>query len=276
MRAATARMTGRCDAHRSAESERRTRRIFLGTGLALFAASAAVTVLRSTSMPAMDGMPMPGGASMSMAWMRLPGQNWPAAAASFLGMWLPMMAAMMLPSVLPALWRHHQALLRGDAPHPGRRALLAALGYFAVWLLVGLAMYPLGASLAAITMRLPLPPRAVPLATGAIVLAAGLLQFTAWKARLLACCRAAPGDGMSSSGGATAALRHGLRLGLHCSGCCAGATAVLLAVGAMDLRAMVLVTAAITAERLAPAGTTVMRAVGVVAIATGAILMVRA
>ncbi len=248
----------------------------MGAGLALFAASAAVTVLRCTSMPAMEGMPMPGGETMSMAWMRMPGQSWPAAAASFLGMWLPMMVAMMLPSVLPALWRYHQAMLQTDAPHPARLAMLAGLAYFAVWMLVGLAVYPLGASLAALGMRWPLPPRTLPLATGAVVLLAGLLQFTAWKARLLACCRAVPGHPMPASGDAAGALRHGLRLGLHCSGCCVGATAALLAIGSMDLRAMVLVTAAITAERLVPAGTAVMRAIGVVATVAGMILMMRA
>src|SRR5690349_2165431 len=185
MHAATAGMAKRCGGHRSAESERRARRIFLVAGLALFAASVAVTVLRCTSMPAMEGMPMPGGRTMSMAWMRIPGQSWPAAAASFLGMWLPMMVAMMLPSVFPALWRYHHAMLRTAAPHPARLTMLAGLAYFLVWMLVGLVVYPLGASLAAIGMRWPLPPRTVPLATGAIVLVAGMLQFTAWKARLL-------------------------------------------------------------------------------------------
>jgi predicted metal-binding membrane protein len=34
-----------------------------------------------------------------MAWMRMPGQTWPGAAASFLGMWVVMMVAMMLPSL---------------------------------------------------------------------------------------------------------------------------------------------------------------------------------
>jgi hypothetical protein len=39
-----------------------------------------------------DGeMLMPGGWTMSMAWMRMPGQTWPGAAASFLAMWIVMM-----------------------------------------------------------------------------------------------------------------------------------------------------------------------------------------
>ena len=44
--------------------------------------------------------------------------------------------------------------------------------------------------------------------------------------------------------------RHGLCLGLHCSYCCVGLTAILLVIGVMDLRAMAVVTAAITIERV--------------------------
>ena len=39
-----------------------------------------------------------GCRSMSMPWMRMPDQTWPGVLADFLGMWIPMMAAMMLPS----------------------------------------------------------------------------------------------------------------------------------------------------------------------------------
>jgi predicted metal-binding membrane protein len=69
-----------------------------------------------------------------------------------------------------------------------------------------------------------------------------------------------------------------VRLGLHCSSRCAGLTAILLALGVMDLRAMVVVTAAITLERVvpAPAGERVARGIGLVAMAAGLLLIVRA
>ena len=73
-----------------------------------------------------------------------------------------------------------------------------------------------------------------------------------------------------------AAWRHGLRLGLHCSYSCAGLTAILLVLGVMDLRAMVVVTAAITLERLAPAGERVARAIGAVIVGAGLFLIARA
>jgi predicted metal-binding membrane protein len=72
------------------------------------------------------------------------------------------------------------------------------------------------------------------------------------------------------------AWRHGLRLGLHCSSCCAGLTAILLVVGVMDLRVMTAVTAAITLERLAPAGEHIARAIGAVVVGAGMLLIARA
>ena len=92
-------------------SERRSHNAFLGVSAFLFAASAVATIAWCKSMSAMGEMPMPGGWTMSTAWMRMPGQPWPFFAASFLGMWVVMMVAMMLPS-------HHDAveLLRSCPP----------------------------------------------------------------------------------------------------------------------------------------------------------------
>ena len=78
----------------------RFRASFFGVSALLLAASVAVTIFWSASISAMGEMPMPGDWTMSMAWMRMPGQTWAGAAASFLGMWVVMMVAMMLPSVV--------------------------------------------------------------------------------------------------------------------------------------------------------------------------------
>jgi predicted metal-binding membrane protein len=72
------------------------------------------------------------------------------------------------------------------------------------------------------------------------------------------------------------AWRHGLRLGLHCIHCCAGLMVILLVLGVMDLRAMAVVGAAITIERLAPAGERVARVIGVVFVGAGLLLLARA
>src|SRR3989442_2872303 len=189
-----------------------------------------------------------------MSEMSMSGQTWLGAAASFLVMWVVMMAAMMLPSLTPTLWRYRQAGL-------GRLTALAlvGVGYFAVWTVFGMAAFPLDLALA----------RLVPIAIGVVVLMAGFFQLTAWKAHHLACCREAGRGPVSADAGT--AWRHGLRLGLHCAKCNVGLMTILLGLGVMDLRAMIVVAVAITVERLAPgaAGERVARATGAVVVGAG-------
>jgi predicted metal-binding membrane protein len=213
---------------------------------------------------------------MSMAWMRMPGHTWPATAASFLAIWVVMMAAMMLPSLVAMLWRYRQAVGRTAGMHLAWLTALVGLGYFFVWTVFGAAAFPLGVGLAAAGMQMPELARAVPVAVGVVVLIAGALQFTAWKAHHLACCREAPGRGRALPADAGTAWQLGLRLGLHCSGCCANLMAILLVIGVMDLGAMAVVMAAITVERLAPAGERVARATGAAAVGAGLLLIARA
>ena len=227
-------------------------------------------------MSAMGEMPMPGGWTMSMAWMRMPGQTWPGAAASFVGMWVVMMVAMMLPSLVPMLWRYRRAVGSTGETQLGLLTVLAGVGYFCVWSVFGMAAFPLGVAVATVEMQQPALARGVPIAIGVVVLIAGSLQFTAWKVRHLACCRESPGRGIRLPANAGTAWRHGLRLGLHCTQCCVGLIAILLVIGVMDLLAMTVVAAAITVERLAPAGERVARATGAVVVASGLFLIARA
>ena len=99
-----------------------SRRVFLGVSAIVFAASAAKTIASCASMAAMGEMAMPGGWALSMVWMRMPGQSWSGAAASFVGMWVVMMVAMMLPSLTSMLWRYGQAIgAAGATRFRGRR-----------------------------------------------------------------------------------------------------------------------------------------------------------
>jgi len=251
-------------------------RAFFGVSALLCAGSAAVTIVWGSTMSAMSEMSMPGGWTMSMAWMRLPGQAWPSAATTFLGMWVVMMVAMMLPSLVPILWRYRQAIGRTAETRLGRLTLLVGAGYFFVWTAFGLVAYSLGVALAAVEMQRPALARAVPMAVGVVVTIAGALQFTAWKAHHLACCREMPRRDHRLPADDGVAWRQGLRLGLHCCCCCVGLTSILLVIGIMDLRAMAIVTTAITIERLAPAGQRIARAIGGVVVGSGLFLIVRA
>lgn len=256
---------------RSHGSGRAAGRRFVALAALAFVASAAATAAWCGSMSSMDGMAMPGGWTMSMAWMRMPGRTWLGSAAAFAGMWAVMMVAMMLPSFAPMLWRYREAVEGGGR---GGRIAIVAAAYFLVWMGLGIAVFPLGVGLAEASMRSEAIARAVPFAGGLVVAVAGLLQLTRWKARQLACCRRAP-DGRLADDARTA-WRHGIRLGLHCAACCASLTAILLVLGVMDLRAMATVTVAVSAERLLPAGLRIARAIGVVAVGAGLILAVRA
>lgn len=257
-------------------SERPSQRGFLAVSALLFAASTAVTVVWCASMAAMSAMPMPGGWTMSMAWTRMPGQSWPGAAATFLGMWVVMMVAMMLPSLVPMLCRYRRAVGRTGGTRLGRLTALVGVGYFFVWTVFGMAAFSLGAVVAAVAMKLPALAQAVPVAVGVVVLMSGALQFTAWKARQLTCCRKAHGCGCTLPADAGTAWRHGLRLGLDCGLCCGGLTVILLVLGVMDLRAMSAVTAAITGERLLPNGERAAHAIGAVVVGAGLALIARA
>lgn len=288
-------------AGRDAPQRVASERAFFGVAALLFVASAALTVVGCGAMSGMGEMPMPGGGTMSMMWMRMPRQTWSGAAASFMGMWVVMMVAMMLPALMPMLWRYRQIVAatsggwtgverasggrtdcgracggRTGGAHLGWLTGLVGGGYFFVWGLFGVAAFPAGVALAALEMQQPQLARAVPTVVGVVVLLVGFLQLTAWKARQLFCCREAPGRCHTLSADAGTAWRHGLSLGLQCSRCCGGLMVILLMVGVMDLRAMTVVTAAITVERLAPAGERVARAIGAVVVGSGLLLMARA
>src|SRR5213592_4603535 len=134
----------------------------------------------------------------------------PGAAGSFLCMWVVMTVAMMLPSLVPMLWRYRQAVGGPGETRLGRLTALVGVGYFFVWTLFGMAAFPLGVALAAVEMQQPALARAVPIAVGVVVLMAGALQFTAWKTRHLACCREASASargGVSASYGETSPKR---------------------------------------------------------------------
>jgi predicted metal-binding membrane protein len=186
---------------------------------------------------------------------------------SFLGMWTLMMAAMMLPSLVPTLWRYRQVMGKRDSNHSDGLIALVGAGYFMVWTAVGL--------IALLLMKVPAIEHAGPLAAASVMLIAGALQFSPWKAHHLACCRRAA-CACSSGNEAGKALRYGFRLGLHCSCCCAGSTAILLVGGLMDLRTMAVATVAITAERLAPSSKHAARLIGVLVIAAGLWIVARA
>ncbi len=238
----------------------------------LFIAGTTATVLICLAMAEMGEVPMAGGWSMSTAWTPLCGGSWFAAIGAFLGMWVTMMPAMMLPSLTPALRRVYENAAKAGDALPALFTAVAGLFYFMVWIAFGAVVFIGGATLLEAAMRWPQLARAVPFATGLVILAAGLFQISHWKLALLGHCRQVSSRGV----GLAAAMGQGLRLGLACCASCAGLTALLLVGGVMDLRAMAVVALAISAERLGSACERIAGATGGLMLGAGVVQLTQA
>jgi predicted metal-binding membrane protein len=158
--------------------------------------------------------------------------------------WLLMMAAMMLPSLVPAALAFARA---------GERTVAAfVVGYLAAWTAAGLVAYLLFEAVRSLDLAFLAWDRAGRYVAAGLILAAAAYQLTAAKAGCLQRCRTPLRLAGEERPGAGGGLRGGLRHGLYCVGCCAGLMAALFALGVMSLTWMVAVAVLIAAERLLP------------------------
>jgi predicted metal-binding membrane protein len=189
------------------------------TTLALVAGAAvawAVTVGRMRGMDAGPGTDLGG-----LGW--------------YLGIWVTMTAAMMLPSAAPAA--RHVARLARRMP-----TLLFTVGYLAVWTGYGLLAYGVFRLVTSFDTGWLAWDRGGPYAAGSVVLAAGLYELTPLKRSSLGRCRSAPPGGD--------AFRSGLAHGFDCVGCSGALMAVLFVLGVMSLFWMAVIAVAIFAEKV--------------------------
>ena len=188
----------------------------------------------------------------------------------FLGFWVVMMSAMMLPSVAPVavLWTR---LIGGASAGFGRvvRMSMFLSGYLMVWVAFGAVAF---ASLAGAGRLLTASPTAAKWLGAAIFITAGIYQVTPWKDWCLRRCRSPIGALMYYIGfkGRSRDARVGLHHGVTCAGCCWGLMILLIAVGVMNVAVMAALTVVIFAEKLWRYGKPFGQAVGVLLVATGA------
>jgi predicted metal-binding membrane protein len=194
---------------------------------------------------------------------------------SFLGLWLTMMAAMMLLPVAPMVLTF--ARVQGQRSGRGRTdavpTSLFVAGYFAVWTAYGLLAY--GVFLVARKLGpsfLDWDGNGGYLA-GAAIAAAGFYQLTPVKDVCLRHCRSplhflAHGWREGWSG----ALRLGVSHGSYCVGCCFGLFVILFAVGVMSLFWMAVIAAVIFIEKLLPFGERASRVFAVAFIVLGVLV----
>jgi predicted metal-binding membrane protein len=187
----------------------------------------------------------------------------------FLGLWILMMAAMMLPSVAPVavLWARS---ISGISAGLGRvvRMILFVSGYLLAWAACGAVAY---AALAGSGRLLAVSPAAAKWLGAGIFIVAGSYQFTPFKDWCLRRCRSPIGALMHYIGfkGRSRDLRVGLHHGATCVGCCWGLMIVLIAVGVMNVAVMAALAVVIFAEKLWRHGKPFGQAVGVVLAAIG-------
>ena len=195
-------------------------------------------------------------------------------AVVFLGMWVTMMVAMMLPTIAPIVLAH-LAVTR-QRQRGAHTTLAFIVGYLLVWSAIGLVPFLAYKAIARIDGDAGQPAWLAMLA-GAILIVAGAYQFTRWKRVCLDHCQSPLAFVATHDfgGGAIGALRAGALHGTFCLGCCWALTAVLLAVGLMNLVWMVGIFAIFMVEKTWRHGLVVAKIAGIVLIALGLAVMAR-
>jgi predicted metal-binding membrane protein len=192
-------------------------------------------------------------------WAVLAGRSVPMAdLPSFVVFWTAMMAAMMLPSLAPVAALYLRAAIRQG---PGSGVLFTA-GYLSAWGLSAFPAYGLACLVTAATERWPAARTAVPVCAFALC---ALYQWSPWKDACLRQCRSplALLLAYAADRGRLRDWRAGARHGGYCLGCCWALMLPLLAAKAMQPAAMALLAAVVLAEKYAPPGRALARAVGI-------------
>jgi predicted metal-binding membrane protein len=165
--------------------------------------------------------------------------------AFFIALWVPMMAAMMLPGAAPAVVR------RARASGRVRAVLLFVGSYLAIWAVVGVVVYaayrPHGST-----------------AAGALVIAAGLYELTPLKWRFRRECR-------ESSGSAS-----GIGFGVCCVGSTIGLMVIMVALGVMSVTFMAVIAAVAVAQKLWPPRAVIDVPLGLAIVGLGFFILIAA
>jgi predicted metal-binding membrane protein len=219
-------------------------------------------------MPAMDGMAMDGMA------MPMAAPDWTATRfLLMLAMWLAMMAVMMLPGAVPMLLFYESIAQKRRSPAIGR-TLLFALGYLLVWLGFSIGAVALQYGLDRAGLLSPLLRTTSTALSGAVLIAAGLYQWTSLKQACLRQCRS-PLDFVMTGwrNGNGGALSMGLRHGVFCLGCCWMLMLLLFVGGIMNFAWIIGIALFVMVEKLAPAGHWIGKAAGAAMIVWGGLVL---
>ena len=195
----------------------------------------------------------------------------------FVAAWTVMMAAMMLPSLLPRILLYRTAAAEAAERGPAMAAgsWLLAAGYVAVWGVFGVPVDIGSRALAAVAGSDMPAAQAVPYAVAAVLVLAGMYQFTPFMRTCLARCRGGASALVTHwQPGLSGALRMGLAEGWFSVGCCWALMVVLVAVGSMGLPWVAALTVVVLGEKLLPRGAQLASGVGLLLILLGMAVVV--
>jgi predicted metal-binding membrane protein len=193
-------------------------------------------------------------------------------AGLFLITWLVMMVAMMFPSVAPMTLAFASVTrARGEGSTP---TVAFVAGYLLVWTAAG--VIPLAVVQVLNQVWMTTPPSWLPRVSGAVIIVAGIYQFTPLKDTCLRACRTPLGFVLSHNfgGGSVAAVRAGASHGLYCLGCCWALMAVLAVLGLMNIAWMAVIAAIFFIEKNVRRGELLPRLVGVACVIGGLAVIV--
>lgn len=188
--------------------------------------------------------------------------------------WVVMIAAMMLPTTLPLLliFRHITQARRDRA----RLAALVVLGFFAAWFGFGVVAHVADAALRSIAAGSAWFIGHSWAVAAAVLVGAGLFQFSALKYRCLEQCRAPFSFVASRWHGWTPtreALRIGFDHGVFCVGCCWALMLLMFVVGMGSLGWMLVLAAIMAAEKNLPWGRQLRAPLGIGLVLWGFIIV---
>jgi predicted metal-binding membrane protein len=190
-------------------------------------------------------------------------------AALALAMWMVMAVGMMLPTAAPVIATYsdisHAAAAKGL---PRASASVFASGCLLVWGALGLgvtlAQWALQGAISDGFAQSTALVESAPLMGAAVLIAAGLYQWSALKEACLSQCRSPMRYFLlhwrEGTGGA---VRMGMSHGLYCAGCCWALMAVMFVGGTMNLVWMTVLTVIMLLEKIMPKGQVFGRVVGV-------------
>ena len=262
------------------EAVLRRDRVIVAAALAVLTALAWAYVLWLADDMEMGGMDMSGFRMIpaGMGLMMPATAPWTLIELAFVFvMWAVMMVGMMTPSVAPMLLIYarvgRQAAQRGM---PLAASAYFAAGYLLTW--IGFAVLATSAqwALERSALLTATMAGASDMFGGAVLIAAGIYQWTPLKDACLRQCQA-PWWFIQHHGGfradALGALALGIRHGSYCIGCCWALMALLFVGGVMNVLWIAAIAILVLAEKVIPAGRTVSRIAGAGFFVAGAWLL---